>query len=96
MKLGVNMIRHEQVVDLLVQSLRLADKRNTVAHSPMRVQVWEQSKTGEVLFEQVIASQTTDNYIDDAELAELRAAAEDISTRLIMALGYHEPQHHAR
>jgi hypothetical protein len=76
------------VVLALEQSLRLADKRNTIAHNPIQVQVYEHSKTGEVLFAHVIASQTAEDYIDDAELAELKAEAEDIATRLYLELGY--------
>jgi bisphosphoglycerate-independent phosphoglycerate mutase (AlkP superfamily) len=87
---------YERVVDIFVQSLRLADKRNTIAHNPTQVQVWEHSKTGGVMFEHAITSTTSAEYIDDAELTELRAEAEDISTRLYMALGYTEPQKHAR
>jgi hypothetical protein len=83
---------YEVVVNVLVQALRLADKRNTVAHSPMQVQVFEHSKTGEVLFEQAITSQTSDDYIDDAELTELRAEAEDLAARLYMSLGVSEPK----
>jgi hypothetical protein len=87
---------NQRVVEVLVQSLRLADKRNTIAHNPMQVQVWEHSKTGEVLFEHAITSTASADYIDDAELTELRAEAEELSTRLYMALGYPEPQQHAR
>ena len=38
--------------------MRLADKRNTVAHHPMQVQVFEHGKTGQVLFEQALSSET--------------------------------------
>ena len=84
--------RHITVVNLLEQSMRLADKRNTVAHNPMQVQVFEHSKTGEVIFEQAITSETSDDYIDDAELTELRAEAEDIAAQLYLALGYIDPR----
>lgn len=78
-----------------MQSLRLADKRNTIAHNPIQVQVWEHSETGKVLFEHAITSTESADYIDDAELTELRAEAEDLSTCLYMALGYPERQQHA-
>src|SRR4249919_540735 len=42
---------------LLEASLRLADRRNTVAHHPMQVQVFQHSTTGELLFEQAISSE---------------------------------------
>jgi bisphosphoglycerate-independent phosphoglycerate mutase (AlkP superfamily) len=79
-------------VKVLEQALRLADKRNTVAHNPMQVQVFEHSKTCEVLFKQAITSETAGDYIDDAELAELRAEAEDLVTKLYLALGYVGPR----
>lgn len=37
-----------------------------------------------------ISSETTNDYIDDAELKELRAEAEDLVTRLYMSLGFIE------
>ena len=76
--------------------LRLADKRNTVAHHPMQVQVHQHSTTGEVFFEQAISSETTDDYIDDAELTELRAQAEELVATLYFALGYVDPRDPAR
>ena len=83
---------HDRLVALLEQSMKLADKRNTIAHHPMQVQVFQHSTTGEVLFEQAIASETGDDYIDDAELTELRAEAEDLVSRLFMILGYIDPR----
>ena len=87
---------HERVVAALEQALRLADKRNTVAHHPMQVQVYEHSKTGELLFEHAITSETTGDYIDDAELTELRAEAEDLVAELYFALGYVDPRDRTR
>jgi hypothetical protein len=83
---------HAGTVKVLEQALRLADKRNTVAHNPTQVQVYEHSKTREVLFEQAITSETAGDYIDDAELTELRAEAEDLVTKLYLALGYVGPR----
>jgi len=76
------------LVSILEDSLRLAGKRNTVAHHPLQVQIYEHSLTGQVLFESVITSELTDDYIDDAELTELRARAEDLAARLYMILGF--------
>ena len=65
----------------------MADKRNTIAHNPMQAQVFQHGRTGELLVEMAISSATTADYIDDAELKELRAEAEDLVTRLYMSLG---------
>ena len=62
----------------------------------MQVQVYEHSATGELLFEHAIASETTDDYIDDAELTELRAEAEGLVAELYFALGYVDPRDRAR
>lgn len=78
---------NEAAIEIFEQSLRLADKRNTVAHHPMQVQIFEHSKTGEMLLDEAIGSEINDDYIDDAELKELRAEAEDLASRLYMILG---------
>jgi hypothetical protein len=80
--------KNREVISAFVDALRIADKRNTVAHNPMQVQVFEHSKTGQILVEQAISSSTTDDYIDDAELMELRSEAEDLVVRLYMAIGF--------
>jgi hypothetical protein len=85
---------HEEMAKwrCLVEALRIADKRNTVAHNPMQAQVYRHSETGRFFIESAITSSTTNDYIDDLELIELRAAAEDIVTRLYMALGFISPE----
>ena len=82
--------RNDEVIDCLVTALSIANKRNTIAHNPMQVQVFQHSRTGELLIEMAISSVKTDDYIDDAELKELRAQVEDLVTRLYIALGYIE------
>ena len=84
--------RNDAVISCLVEALRIADKRNTVAHNPMQAQVFRHSKTGRFFVESAITSSTSDDYIDDLKLIELRAAAEDIVTRLYMALGFIAPE----
>jgi hypothetical protein len=86
--------KHREVISAFVEALRIADKRNTVAHNPIQVQVFEHSKTGQLFVEQGILSETSTDYIDDAELTELRAATEDIVARLYMVIGFasKEPQ----
>lgn len=81
---------NDEVVACLEAAYRMVDKRNTIAHNPMQAQVFQHGRTGELLVEMAISSVTTDDYIDDAELKELRAEAEDLVTRLYMSLGFIE------
>ena len=79
-----------EVIACLEAALCLADKRNTIAHNPTQAQVFQHGRTGELLVEMAISSETTDDYIDDAELKELCAAVEDLVTRLYISLGFLE------
>ena len=79
---------NREVIDAMIAALRIAEKRNTVAHNPMQVQVFKHSATGQFFIEQAITSATTEDYIDDAELTELRAEAEDLVSRLYLAIGF--------
>ena len=82
--------QNQEVIACLGAALRMADKRNTIAHNPTQAQVFQHGRTGELLVELAISSETTDDYIDDTELKELRAEAEDLVTRLYIALGFIE------
>lgn len=82
--------KNDEVIDCLDTALSIAGKRNTIAHNPMQAQVFQHGRTGELLIEMAISSATTDDYIDDSELKELRAQAENLVTRLYMALGFIE------
>lgn len=84
--------RNDEVISCLEAAHRLVDKRNTIAHNPMQAQVFQHGRTGELLVEMAISSATTDDYIDDAELKELRAGAEDLVTRLYISLGFIEKE----
>jgi hypothetical protein len=79
--------KNREVIVALVEALRIAHKRNTVAHNPMQVQVYEHSETGRLLVESAITSVTDDDYIDDVELFALRAKAEELVARLYRLLG---------
>ena len=59
-------------IELLIQARALYDKRNTVAHSPMQVQVYEHTESKEIFTELAISSEKNDDYITDQELAELQ------------------------
>jgi len=80
--------RNDDVIGCLQEALQIANKRNTIAHNPMQAQVFQHSKTGKILIENAISSETSDDYIDDLQLIELRAEAEELVTRLYMALGF--------
>ncbi|MGB2831504.1 MAG: hypothetical protein WBC07_01025 [Methylotenera sp.] len=82
--------KNDAVISCLEAAYRMADKRNTIAHNPTQAQVFQHGRTGELLIEMAISSATIDDYIDDADLKELRAEAEDLVTRLYMALGFIE------
>lgn len=71
---------------LLEDALRMANKRNTVAHHPLQVQVFQHSTTGKYHFEDAIASVTTDDYITDEELESLGIEAERIGNALHRAM----------
>jgi len=79
----------EDLIDLLVQANGLSEKRNTVAHNPMQVQVYQHSKTGELVLRKAITSPVNDDYIDDLELEELQAEAEHIVIELYKIIGSH-------
>jgi hypothetical protein len=79
----------EDLIDLLVQANVLSEKRNTVAHNPMQVQVYQHSKTGDLISRMAITSPVNDDYIDDLELEELQADAERIVTEFYKIIGFH-------
>lgn len=86
--------RNDVVISCLEAAYRLADQRNTIAHNPTQAQVFQHGRTGELLIEMAISSETTDDYIDDATLKELRAEVEDIVTQMYAALGLFEKTGH--
>ena len=78
---------NSDLISCLESALELVEKRNTIAHNPAQVQVFQHGRTGELLIELGISSETSDDYIDDCELKELTASAEEIVTRMYMLLG---------
>lgn len=80
--------KREAVIQLLTDAVSLAEKRNIVAHNPMQVQVFQHTRTGQLMIDHAITCRKTEEYIDDLDLKELRAQAEDIVWQLYMALGY--------
>lgn len=70
---------------LLKRALTLADKRNIVAHSPLQLEVYQHRRTGRLQFEHAIVGSKPGDYINDAELCELRAEAESIVAGLYIS-----------
>ena len=58
-RLRVDSTSLSKLVPFLEQSLRLADKRNAVAHHPICAQVFLHTRTGEHLIEFAVQSETT-------------------------------------
>ena len=71
---------------LLIESLKIALKRNTVAHQPVQVQIFQHSITGELFSELAISSKIKNEYITDVELEGLSAKAKEIGRQLHLAL----------
>jgi len=80
--------KNEAVIQLLTEAVGLAEKRNIVAHNPMQVQVFQHTRTGQVMIDHAITCRKTEEYIDDLCLKEIRAQAEELVWKLYMALGY--------
>ncbi len=74
--------------NLLEKAVEIADKRNTIAHNPMLLQVFENEITNELHPEFAISTYIEGDYIDLPEMKELTAEATDIKTQLYMLLGY--------
>ena len=70
---------------LLKRALGLVDKRNIVAHSPLQLEVYKHRRTGKLRFEHAIVGNKLGDYIDDAQLRELRAEAESVVAGLYIA-----------
>lgn len=81
---------NQELIDLLISAIKLADKRNTVAHNPVNVQVYEHTPNGAIWAELAIQCRKTDAYIDDAELKELAAESEDLMSQLYLKAGWNE------
>ena len=77
---------HVNLCQLLEDCLRLADKRNAVAHHPLCVQVFEHTKTGEYVVEVAIRSETSDEYITDKELEEMGGRTRKLAEEIFKAL----------
>jgi phosphoenolpyruvate-protein kinase (PTS system EI component) len=73
---------------LLEKAISIADKRNTIAHNPMLLQVFENKITRELHPEFAIATYIDGDYIDLPEMKEITADLIDIKTELYMTLGY--------
>ena len=79
--------KNGRIIGPLTDAVKMIHKRNTVAHNPTHVEVFTHGQAEHIIVERRIASRQSKDYIDDAELTELRAAAEDVVVRLYMAIG---------
>jgi hypothetical protein len=77
-----------EIIKNLQRALKIANRRNTIAHNPVQVQVFQHSRTGQLMAEQAICSITNKDYIDDLELIELKGEVEDILSSLYMKIGF--------
>ena len=50
--------------------------------------MFQHTRTGQFMIEHAITCRKSEEYIDDLDLKELRAQAEDLVWELYMALGY--------
>jgi hypothetical protein len=85
----------QSLIKCLEEAIILADKRNTIAHSPMQLQIYEHTISGKLISELAIASETNDDYIDDAHMVELESQATELVARLYMELGMIPAKRHA-
>lgn len=87
-KLAEEENKNKTLIELLKKANKLSIKRHTIAHNPMAVQVFEHTPTGRILTELAIFSPVNEDYIDDLELEELVAEAENLVSDLFVAVGY--------
>ncbi len=80
--------RDKSTIDLLFQAINLAKRRNTIAHNPTLLQIFENKDTNQLHREFAINTFLEGDYIDLPELKELVAEARDIKTQLYMKFGY--------
>lgn len=79
---------NKDIKDLLDKAITLADKRNTIAHNPTLLKIFEDKISINSKPEFAISTYVTGESIDLAELKELIAEVVDIKTQLYMSLGY--------
>jgi hypothetical protein len=75
-----------KLVEPLEESLRLADKRNAVAHHPICAQIFQHTGTDKYLIVMAVQSQTNDEYITDQELARLGDHTRNLANRMYSLL----------
>lgn len=59
----------DELANLFIEAMRLAEKRNTIAHNPVMVQVFQKLDTSEHFTELAIKSSKDETYIDDNEMS---------------------------
>ncbi len=86
-KLSEDKEKNSRIIELLKKANGLSQKRHTIAHNPMEVQVFKHTKTGSLLAQSAIRSPISEDYIDDSELEELVAEADFLVSDLYAQIG---------
>lgn len=87
-KLKEKSILNQNKIQLLQKACDLSNKRNTIGHNPMQIQVYEHTETGEYLLQEGMPAMLGDDYIDDLELMELASEAKALASELYIAIGF--------
>jgi hypothetical protein len=81
----LNEQENKKIIEALDEALTIVEKRKTVADNPTHIHVFEHSPNGHLFVSRRIYSRRSRPYIDDSELTELRAKAEDMPHAFIGA-----------
>lgn len=74
----------------LEEALELAERRNTIVHNPMMVQIFENKVSGELHSETAIFSYKERDYVSFDELKRLNAQIALLKSNLVAEIGGHE------
>ncbi|MDN3649580.1 hypothetical protein QWZ13_11700 [Reinekea marina] len=74
----------------LEEAIELAERRNTIVHNPMMVQIFENKKSGELYSETAIHSYKQRDYVSFDEMKRLNAQIVRLKNDLVDEVGGHE------
>lgn len=80
--------KDKNIKTLLERAIVIADKRNTIAHNPTLLQIFEDKEVKHLKPEFAISTYIKSDHIDILDLEEITAEVTDIKTQLYMSLGY--------
>jgi Lhr-like helicase len=72
----------KELSDFLVEAMKLAQKRNAIAHHPMCLQVFQHEHTSELSYEFAISSELAEDYVSAEDLKNLIKEARSLVTRI--------------